>query len=76
MSVDEDGARAAATVGDGLSHGGETGAEIGAVDFHDLEVIGIAGEELGEVSAWGLRFDGNGDGVVVVLDQEDDRQLA
>ena len=48
--------------------------EVGAVTLAN-EQIREAGHELGDAPAGGLDLDRDGDGVAVVLDHEDDRQL-
>ena len=71
MSVDENGAEAFAAMSGGFGDGVKAGAEIEAIDFESKE-SGEAGEELGDAAAWGLVFDGDADGVTIVLDEEDD----
>ena len=57
-----------------LSRGTVAVDEIGAVALHDLQP-GEAGEQPGDVASSGLHLDRDRDGVLVVLDDEKDREL-
>src|SRR5882762_7400788 len=59
---------------DGTMEGGEAGNDIGAVEFVEME-IREACNQLGNVAAGGLSFDRDGDGVVIVLHANEERQL-
>ena len=57
----------------GLPHGAVGGQEIGAIHFH-AEQAGKARDQARNAAAGGLAFDGDGDRVAVVLDEEQHRQ--
>ena len=61
-------------MGDSDFEGVEAGDGVGAVDFGKME-IGEIFEQVRDVSAWRVDFDGDGDGVAVVFDDEEDGEL-
>ena len=58
----------------GAFHGRVTFQRIGTVAFLDVHV-GIIREEFGNISAGGLKFHGDRDGVAVVFDVKQDRKF-
>ena len=73
VGVDEGGAFAGTNpIGRGL-HGAERSQKVGAVDLL-AEEAGEAGDQFGDLAAGGLAFDGDGDGVAVILDQIEERE--
>jgi hypothetical protein len=74
VAVDERGTFAGAAVGDGLLEGLEAGDGVGAVDFGEME-IGELFEQVRDVAAWSVDFDGDGDSVAVVLDYDEDGEF-
>jgi hypothetical protein len=73
--VDKSGAAAPPTVVDSPGENGIAFQGVGAVAVLNEE-IGKAFDEPGDAAAGGLDFDGNADGVAVVLDEKEDGQLA
>src|SRR5450432_25468 len=74
VAVEEGWALAGTNVVDGAMQGGKAGDDIGAVELVEME-IREAGDEPGDVAAGGLGFDGDGDGVVVVLHADQEREF-
>jgi len=66
--VNKCGAAALASVGDGFLADGVAFQRVGAVAFGDVQA-GKTFDQPGNAATGGLHFDGNGDGVTVVLDE-------
>src|SRR6185369_14275948 len=66
---------AGAAVSDSASEGSVAGYRIGAIDFFKME-IGKTANQTRNVSASGLDFNRNGDGVLIVLYHKNNRQTA
>ena len=75
MSVDEGRAVALAHVSDRLAQGGVAGHGICPIHLGKMEV-GEIGDQSRNVRPRSLHFDRNGNGVLIVLDQKQQRQLA
>ena len=74
VPVHERRALAGANVVDGRLHRGVAGEHVGAIDFGEME-IGESLHQLADVAARRVDFHRHGDGVLVVFDHEQHRQL-
>ena len=74
VGVDQGRALARAAVGRRRLQRLDAGQHVAAVDLADQQV-GERGDELADAAARRVDLDGHRDGVAVVLDHEDDRQL-